>query len=84
MQNKFYTGDNVPENGIYYVYHPAHRLIRSVRLLRDDQFPRCSQCADQVSFEMMVPLSNVHDYEPLHIFELPAFPDDEEELPAER
>ena len=83
MQIKFYTGDKIPENGIYYVYHPAHRLVRSVRLLAGDLFPRCSQCADQVAFEMMLPLASIYDHEPLHIFELSVFPEDEEELPAQ-
>jgi len=78
MQTKFHTGDKIPENGIYYVYHPEHRLVRSVTLLGGDQFPRCSQCADQVVFEMMVPLTHVYDYEPLHVFELPVFSDDED------
>lgn len=82
MDERFSTGDEIPENGIYYVFHEAHRLIRSVRLLKGDRFPRCSRCSGEVVFEMMLPLPFSVDYEPVHIFELPAFSEDEDAAAA--
>jgi len=74
MTNRLLTGDTVPQTGIYYVYHPAHRLIRTVRLHRGNLFPRCSQCSDQVEFDLMLPL-RAHQYKPVQIFELPLLDD---------
>ena len=71
MGNRFLTGQVIPTNGVYYVFHPAHRLIRSVRLLKGDTFPRCSQCADQVSFELQAPFLTVDVNGEIHIYELP-------------
>ena len=71
MGNRFSTGQVIPTNGIYYVFHPAHRLIRSVRLLKGDTFPRCSQCADQVSFELHSPFFTLDANGEIHIYELP-------------
>lgn len=68
---RFLTNDEIPVDGVYYVFHAAHRLIRSVMLLEGDRFPRCSQCLDNVSFELMLSVSPAHQYEPLHVFELP-------------
>ncbi len=82
MEEKFFTGDQVPEDGIYHVFHEAHRLVRSVRLLRGDRFPRCSGCSGQVSFELKQPIPFSADYEPVHIFELPVFPEDDEGDPS--
>jgi hypothetical protein len=70
-KQRFFTHEEIPEEGVYYVYHAAHRLIRSIVLRKGDRFPRCSQCSDQVSFELMLPASTSHQYEPVHIFELP-------------
>jgi hypothetical protein len=70
-KQRFFTHEEIPEDGVYYVYHAAHRLIRSIVLRQGDRFPRCSLCLDQVSFELMLPVSPTHQYEPVHIFELP-------------
>ncbi len=77
MGNRFLTGQAIPTNGIYYVFHPAHRLIRSVRLLKGDTFPRCSQCADQVSFELQAPFLTVDANGEIHIYELPLLDQEE-------
>ena len=71
MTNRFSSGDKIPETGVYYVYHPIHRLVRSVRLLEGDLFPRCSQCVDRAEFELVMAVRDPDQYEPLHIFELP-------------
>ncbi len=49
----FRTGQKVPESGIYRVIHAEHRLPHEVTLLRDTEFPRCSKCKEQVTFEML-------------------------------
>ena len=49
----FRTGQTVPESGIYRVTHSGHRLPHEVTLLKDQQFPRCSKCADLVEFEVI-------------------------------
>jgi hypothetical protein len=45
------TGQYVPESGIYRVVHAEHRLPHEVTLLKDQQFPRCCKCAEQVKFQ---------------------------------
>jgi len=75
---RFFTNDEIPVDGVYYIYHPAHRLIRSVMLLEGDRFPRCSQCLDAVSFELMLSVSPANQYEPLHVFELPLANEEQE------
>lgn len=47
------TGATVPESGIYRVHHDGHRLPHEVTLLKDQQFPRCAKCSDQVEFEIV-------------------------------
>lgn len=47
------TGQKVPESGIYRVTHGDHRLPHEVTLLKDQTFPRCSQCADLVEFTVV-------------------------------
>jgi hypothetical protein len=79
---RFHTNDEIPEDGIYYVFHPAHRLIRTVMLCQGDRFPRCSQCADTVIFELMVPVAAPQQYEPMHIFELPMLHEEEDTAPT--
>jgi hypothetical protein len=70
-EKRYSTGKEIPQSGIYCVFHPAHRLIRTVRLLKGDSFPRCSQCSDQVSFEL-VTVSFTADVDgDVHIYELP-------------
>ena len=49
----FNTGQFVPESGIYRVTHAKHRLPHEVTLLKDQLFPRCAKCAEQVTFEAL-------------------------------
>jgi hypothetical protein len=81
QQKRFSTNEEIPEDGIYYVFHPRHRLIRSVMLRQGDRFPRCSQCSDEVTFELITPGVPAEDYEPLHVYELPLRAEDEPEQP---
>ena len=47
----FRTGEKVPESGIFRVVHAEHRLPHEVTLIRGTEFPRCSKCKEQVTFE---------------------------------
>ncbi len=47
------TGESIPRSGIYRVTHLSHRLPHEVTLLRDQQFPRCSECQNAVVFELV-------------------------------
>src|SRR5579872_1460083 len=51
-ENDLRTGCSVPDSGIYRVLHSQHRLPREVTLIRDQSFPRCSQCSEHVYFEL--------------------------------
>lgn len=82
MNPRFSTNDVIPTDGWYYVFHEAHRIVRTVMLSAEDRFPRCSQCADLVIFELIVPVSREHEDEPVHVFELPLDPE-ELSLPTE-
>ena len=53
MKKGFYTGQEVPETGIYRVVHSGHRLPHEVTLLAGQTFPRCSKCQDAVEFEVV-------------------------------
>jgi hypothetical protein len=79
---RYATNDAIPQNGMYYVIHAAHKLIRSVMLRHGDKFPRCSQCPEQVIFELMFPLEQGYEHEPHHVFELPLEEADSESATA--
>jgi hypothetical protein len=44
-------GELVPETGVYWVYHYAHRISHPARLGRGEQFPKCHECGGRVRFE---------------------------------
>lgn len=46
------SGGFVPQNGVYEVSHPAHRLPEEVTLLAGEVFPRCQACEEPVSFRL--------------------------------
>lgn len=79
MSDRFYTGDKVPVTGLYLVHHGAHRLPHEALLLKDEKFPRCAKCADQVEFELLraVPDFDRHRDRIARIYELPVTGDDE-------
>jgi hypothetical protein len=53
QQVTFQTGERIRQSGIYKVIHRKHRLPHEVTLLRDQNFPRCSKCQDQVKFQLI-------------------------------
>ena len=50
----FTPGESVPETGVYWVYHYAHRISHPARLLRGERFPECHECGERVRFEPAV------------------------------
>lgn len=73
MSERFITGDPVPVTGLYLVHHAAHRLPHEALLLKDEKFPRCARCADQVAFELLkaVPGFDQHRNRIARLYELP-------------
>jgi hypothetical protein len=49
-QVTFRTVGRITWSGIYRVVHRKHRLPHEVTLLRDQIFPRCAKCHEQVEF----------------------------------
>jgi hypothetical protein len=52
-RKQFRCGDKIPESGIYRVVHHKHRLPHEVTLLRDELFPRCIKCEEEVFFQLV-------------------------------
>jgi hypothetical protein len=44
-------GELVPETGVYWVYHYAHRISHPAQLQRGGYFPECRECGMRVRFE---------------------------------
>lgn len=44
-------GEIVPADGVYWVYHYAHRISHPARLRRGEVFPECHECGQRVRFE---------------------------------
>lgn len=63
-QHLFHPGGLIRESGIYLVHHSDHRTCHEVTLLRNEVFPRCTQCGDAVSFELVrnCPDLDHHDF----------------------
>ena len=50
----FSAGEAVRETGIYEVIHDrAHRTAHEVVMLREDAFPPCDSCGNQVRFRLI-------------------------------
>lgn len=52
-EHDFRPGENAPESGVYLVRHNGHRPEHHVTLLSGDQFPACTQCAEDVRFRLV-------------------------------
>ena len=70
---RFKTGAVIPNNGIYRVFHSAHRLPHEVTLLKGAKFPKCQQCADAVTFELVRAVSLTRFSWQVTLYELPVF-----------
>ena len=70
-KNRYYTGDIVPETGIYRVAHLAHRLPHEVIILAKQRFPRCCKCGGAVVFELVHAAPDLFRFGVRHLYELP-------------
>jgi hypothetical protein len=79
-QARFHTEEIVRQSGIYRVRHKKHRLPHEVSLFRDQRFPRCAQCADAVTFELVRAATDeveAASSSRICLYELPVLEDDE-------
>jgi len=54
IQSPFFrVGEQVPESGVYRVFHSEHRVSHEVTLVGGQDFPRCSACGQNVHFELL-------------------------------
>lgn len=63
----FKPGEIVPKSGLYAVSHREHRLRHEATLLEGEHFPACSQCGNDVSFQLQhsaVPIGEDSDFQP--------------------
>jgi hypothetical protein len=67
-QPTFRTGEPIAESGIYRVIHKAHRLPHEVTLLKDQVFPRCAKCRDEVKFELIRAVSEPLNHQDFRIY----------------
>jgi hypothetical protein len=67
-QPTFRTGEPIAESGIYRVIQKAHRLPHEVTLLRDQLFPRCAKCRDEVKFELVRAASEPLNHQDFRIY----------------
>ncbi len=73
-----FTGETVPESGIYGVTHHDHRLPLEVTLLKGQEFPRCSQCTERVEFQVIRTAPHLAELRsPVILYELPVYEIDE-------
>src|SRR5579884_2898634 len=49
-------GERVPETGIYQVLHRGHRAPHANTIFRDEIFPPCKQCGQEVRFQFVIPM----------------------------
>ena len=73
---RYRTGDTVPETGVYRVTHTAHRLPHEAVLVRDERFPRCAKCRDEVLFELAYAAPDLFDRFRYRVYELPVAEDE--------
>ena len=45
-------GEKAPETGVYLVIHDGHRPEHEATLFRDEIFPQCVRCGEQVRFRL--------------------------------
>ena len=82
QQVTFRTGETITRSGIYQVIHRKHRLPHEVTLLKDQIFPRCAKCHDQVRFRLVrgarLPEMVTEFSTQIYLYELPALDDNVE------
>jgi len=77
----FRTDEVIPQSGIYKVIHQRHRLPHEVTLLRDERFPKCARCQDEVTFMLLRAVSftdeSLEHYPQIRLYELPVLDDEQ-------
>ncbi len=78
-KSKFRVGEVIPASGIYQVFHLLHRASHDVTLLKDEKFPPCNKCGENVYFELVREVPEINeDYGfKVRLFEIP-HPEDED------
>lgn len=76
----FFTGDEIAEDGVYWIHHLQHRLVRTITLIKGEKFPKCLQCSHAVRFELLLPLHGLLNPAVARISEIPL--DDQEIEPV--
>jgi hypothetical protein len=79
---RYRTGDTVPETGIYRVTHTPHRLPHEVILLKNERFPRCAKCKNEVIFELAYAAPDLFQIQKHRIYELPVIEGEATTVPA--
>ncbi len=51
--HRYRTGEGIPKDGIYRVWHDEHRLPTEVTLRKGADFPGCANCEEVVEFELV-------------------------------
>jgi hypothetical protein len=68
----FRVGEEIPESGVYRVFHNSHRVSHEVVLLAGEKFPRCSKCDADVHFELLQSVPEIEqDSDFIRIYEIP-------------
>jgi hypothetical protein len=80
----FRTGEKIMRSGIYQVIHRKHRVPHEVTLLKNQIFPRCAKCHDQVKFRLVrgakLPEVETEFSTHIYLYELPVLDDAEETI----
>src|SRR6266498_5856787 len=83
-QDRFTSGEVVPDSGIYTVTHAEHRLPHQVTLLQGQHFPACSKCGHAVRFHLVRPAVGLHDRrEQILLYKLPELEIDADITPTD-
>ena len=69
------TGAPIPQTGIYFVRHSAHRLPAEVTLVQGHRFPRCEACEQDVVFRLVRRLDRSNLRFHVHLYQLPIIED---------
>ena len=51
-EQDYKPGEPVLETGVYRVMHRTHRADHDATLFRNQTFPRCAQCGDEVRYRL--------------------------------
>jgi hypothetical protein len=68
----FRAGEEIPETGLYRVFHAEHRVSHEVVLRTREKFPRCVKCNDDVHFELLQAVADIqNDTDFIRVYEIP-------------